>query len=189
MSAGQQIRGQWRVGTGGQVSRLLGWGVAADGVQDGRKCRIPMAACLHGRKCQHLTAVCVCCCLCSTILILVQASLGWCTPMLGCLHRLVCLYQLKLKSTQIKCAQPTVAYTISKAHITTRHPSNDNTSTPKTRTNRPHDVAHASVPVIPSLERVDAAPVCSSSRTRDCTASPASTPPFGVEEAGGAREG
>ena len=143
----------------------------------------------HGRKCQHSTAVCVCCCPCSTILILVQASLGWCTPMLGCLHRLVCLYQLRLKSTQIKCAQPTVAYTISKAHITTRHPSNDNTSTPKTRTNRPHDVAHASVPVIPSRERVDAAPVCSSSRTSDGTASPASPPPFGGEEAGGAREG
>ena len=59
----------------------------------------------------------------------------------------------------------------------------------KTRTNRPHDVAHASVPVIPSRERVDAAPVCSSSRTRDGTASPASPPPFGGEEAGGAREG
>ena len=106
MSAGQQIRGsgwQWRVGTGGQIRRLLGWGVAAEGVQDGRKCRIPMAACLHGRKCQHLTAVCVCCCPCSTILILVQASLGWCTPMLGCLHRLVCLYQIKLKSNQTKC--------------------------------------------------------------------------------------
>ena len=57
------------------------------------------------------------------------------------------------------------------------------------RTNRPHDVAHASVPVIPSRERVDAAPVCSSSRTRDGTASPASPPPFGGEEAGGAREG
>ena len=36
MSAGQQIREsgwQWRVGTGGQVSRLLGWGVAAEGVR------------------------------------------------------------------------------------------------------------------------------------------------------------
>ena len=59
MSAGEQIRGQWRVGTGGQVSRLLGWGVAAEGVQDGRKCRIPMAACLHGRKCQHSTVLVV----------------------------------------------------------------------------------------------------------------------------------
>ena len=70
MSAGQQIRGsgwQWRVGTGGQISRLmLGWGVVAEGVQDGRKCRSSMAACLHGRKCQHLVAVCACCCLCST---------------------------------------------------------------------------------------------------------------------------
>ena len=70
MSAGQQIRGsgwQWRVGTGGQISRLmLGWGVVAEGVQDGRKCRSSMAACLHGRKCQNLVAVCACCCLCST---------------------------------------------------------------------------------------------------------------------------
>ena len=88
---------------------------------------------------------------------------------------------------QIKSNQ--VLHTIPKAHITTRHPSNDNTSTPKMRTNRPHDVAHASVPGIPSRERVDAAPVCSSSRTRDGTASPASPPPFGGEEAGGAREG
>ena len=80
-------------------------------------------------------------------------------------------------------------HTIPKAHSTTHHPSNDNTSTPKMRTNRPHDVAHASVPVIPSRERVDAAPVCSSSRTRDGTASPASPPPFGGEEAGEAREG
>jgi len=184
MSAGQQIRGQWRVGTGGQVSRLLGWGVAAEGVQDGRKCRIPMAACLHGRKCQHSTAGCVCCCPCSTILILVQASLGWCTPMLGCLHRLVCLYQIKLKSNQIKCyirSQKLILRHVTRA--TTTH------QLQKMRTNRPHDVAHASVPVIPSRERVDAAPVCSSSRTRDGTASPASPPPFGGEEAGGAREG
>ena len=57
MSAGQQIRGsgwQWRVGTGEQSSRLmLGWGVVAEGVQDGRKCRSSMAACLHGCKCQR----------------------------------------------------------------------------------------------------------------------------------------
>ena len=188
LTAGQQIRGQWRVGTGGQVSRLLGWGVAAEGVQDGRKCRIPMAACLHGRKCQHSTAICVCCCPCSTILILVQASLGWCTPMLGCLHRLVCLYKAQINSNQV-CATNSCIYDLQSSRITTRHSSKDNTSTPKTRTNRPHDVAHASVPVIPSRERVDAAPVCSSSRTRDGTASPASPPPFGGEEAGGAREG
>jgi hypothetical protein len=162
MSAGQQIRGsgwQWRVGTGEQSSRLmLGWGVVAEGVQDGRKCRIPMAACLHGRKCQHSTAGCVCCCPCSTILILVQASLGWCTPMLGCLHRLVCLYQIKLKSNQIKCyirSQKLILRHVTRA--TTTH------QLQKMRTNRPHDVAHASVPVIPSRERVDAAPVCSSS--------------------------
>ena len=41
------------------------------------------------------------------VLILVQASMGWCTPFLGCLHGLVCLYQIKLKSSsnqaQIKC--------------------------------------------------------------------------------------
>ena len=35
-------------------------------MQDGRKCRSSMAACLHGRKCQNLVAVCACCCLCST---------------------------------------------------------------------------------------------------------------------------
>ena len=92
-------------------------GMGQDGM--GWECRIPMAACLHGRKCQHSTAVCVCCCPCSTILILVQASLGWCTPMLGCLHRLVCLYQIKLKSTQIKCAQPRtkLIHVLIKAHV------------------------------------------------------------------------
>ena len=93
-------------------------------------------------------------------------------------------------SNQAQINSNQVLHTIPKAHFKTRHPSNDNTSTPrKMRTNRPHDVAHASVPVIPSRERVDAAPVCSSSRTRDGTASPASPPPFGGEEAGGAREG
>ena len=59
---------------------------------------------------------------------------------------------------QIKSNQ--VLHTIPKAHFTTRHPSNDNTSTPKMRTNRPHDVAHASEPVIPSRECVDAAYGC-----------------------------
>ena len=43
------------------------------------------------------------CCPCSTILILVQASLGWCTSMLGCLHRLVCLF--KSSSTMSNKAQ------------------------------------------------------------------------------------
>ena len=57
-------------------------------------------------------------------------------------------------------------HTIPKAHSTTHHPSNDNTSTPNMRTNRPHDVAHASVPVIPSRERVDAA------HGRPCAAAP-----------------
>ena len=32
--------------------------------------------------------------------ILVQASVGWCTPCLGCLHRLVCLYQIKLNNVK-----------------------------------------------------------------------------------------
>ena len=91
---------------------------------------------------------------------------------------------------QIKSNQ--VLHTIPKAHFTTRHPSNDNTSTPKMRTNRPHDVAHASVPVIPSRERVDAA------HGRPCAAAPERVtvrrapplhPPLGGEEAGGAREG
>jgi len=66
MSAGQQIRWpgwQWRVGTGGHISRLgLGWGVATEGVHDGRKCWFSMAARLHGRKCRNLVAVCACCC-------------------------------------------------------------------------------------------------------------------------------
>ena len=96
--------------------------------------------------------------------------------------------QAQINSNQV-CATNSCIYDLQSSRITTRHPSNDNTSTPKTRTNRPHDVAHASVPVIPSRERVDAAPVCSSPRTRDGTASPASPPPFGGEEAGGAREG
>ena len=92
--------------------------------------------------------------------------------------------QIKLKSNQIKCyirSQKLILRHVTRA--TTTH------QLQKMRTNRPHDVAHASVPVIPSRERVDAAPVCSSSRTRDGTASPASPPPFGGEEAGGAREG
>ena len=32
--------------------------------------------------------------------ILVQASVGWCTPCLGCLHGLVCLYQIKLNNVK-----------------------------------------------------------------------------------------
>ena len=121
MSADQQIRGsgwQGRVGTGGQISRLLGWGVAAEGVQEGRKCRIPMAACLHGRKCQHLAAVCVCCCQCSTRLILVQASRGWCAPILGCLHRLVCLYKAQINSNQV-CATNSCIYDLQSSYYDT----------------------------------------------------------------------
>ena len=46
MSAGQQIRGQWRVGTGGQISRLmLGLGVVASA-----DCYVLLSLC--GRKCQ-----------------------------------------------------------------------------------------------------------------------------------------
>ena len=104
MSAGQQIRGsvwQWRVGTGGQSSRLmLGWAVVAEGVQDGRKCRSQLV-CMAASARTWLLFVHVV--VSVPLLILVQANLGWCTPILGCLHGLVCLYQLKLKSNQIKC--------------------------------------------------------------------------------------
>ena len=49
MSADQQIRvsgWQWRVGTGGQISRLLGWGVAAE-----EGCRTAAGA---GSRWQHV---------------------------------------------------------------------------------------------------------------------------------------
>ena len=72
----------------------------AEGLQDGRKCRgtdgSMVAAWLHdGRKCRT--------CLLSVVVVsvplltLVQASLGWCTPFLGCLRGLVCLYHHQLE--------------------------------------------------------------------------------------------
>ena len=104
MSAGQQIRGsgwQWRVGTGGQSSNLmLGWAVVAEGVQDGRKCRSQLVCMAASAKTWLLFVRVV---VSVPLLILVQASLGWCTPMLGCLHRLVCLYKAQINSNQV-CA-------------------------------------------------------------------------------------
>ena len=97
----------------------------------------------------------------------------------------LCVY-IKSSSNQIKSS---VTYDPKSSFYDTSPEQRQHINSKKMRTNRPHDVAHASVPVIPSRERVDAAPVCSSSRTRDGTASPASPPPFGGEEAGGAREG
>ena len=183
MLAGQQIRvsvWQWRLGTGGQSSRLmLGWAVVAEGVQDGRKCRSQLVCKAASARTWLL------------FVLVVVSTTHSCASKSGMVHTHCGMPSRACVSistkAQIKSNQ--VLHTIPKAHFTTRHPSNDNTSTPKMRTNRPHDVAHASVPVIPSRERVDAAPVCSSSRTRDGTASPASPPPFGGEEAGGAREG
>ena len=146
------------------------------------------AACLHGRKCQNLVAVCACCCLCSTThscaskSVMVHTHFGM--PSRACVSIST---KAQINSNQV-CATNGC---IRSQKLILRHITRATTThqLQKMRTNRPHDVAHASVPVIPSRERVDAAPVCSSSRTRDGTASPASPPPFGGEEAGGAREG
>ena len=94
------------VATRGRTNRpaeagCLQW--VAAGVQDGGQsvaawlqsvCRTAASAgcfvllCLCGRKCQIAWVFFNT----NPLLILVQASLGGCTPILGCLHRLVCVY-------------------------------------------------------------------------------------------------
>ena len=58
---------------------------------------------MGGRKCRLLciaVLVFVLVVVYVPLLILVQASLGWCTPFLGCHHGLVCLYQIKLNNVK-----------------------------------------------------------------------------------------
>ena len=105
MVADEQLAGwggQWGVSAGEQVGRLVGWGGSGcRGIARGPQAPVELCCCLCLRRWPQVPP-------CLYVVSapppsLVQASLGWCTPTLGCLHRLVCLYQIKLKSTQIKC--------------------------------------------------------------------------------------
>ena len=100
---------------------------------------------------------------------------------MGCLHGLVCLYQLKLKSTQIKCAQPTVAYDPKSSFYDTSPEQRQhiNSKNAHKQTSRCGSCECARDPLTGTCGRSTRAPVCSSSRTRDGTASPASPPPLG----------
>ena len=125
MSAGQQIRGsgwQWRVGTGGQSSRLmLGWAVVAEGVQDGRKCRSQLV-CMAASARTWLLFVLV-----------VVSTTHSCASKSGMVHTHCGMPSRACVSisTKAQINSNQVLHTIPKAHFTTRHPSNDNTSTPK----------------------------------------------------------
>ena len=65
----------------------------------------------------------------------------------------LCVY-IKSSSNQIESS---VTYDPKSSFYDTSPEQRQHINSKKMRTNRPHDVAHASVPVIPSRERVDAA--------------------------------